>query len=704
MSKLMVAVVSAALLMLGWPAHAAPADARVVNSDSSGPTVRFDVAGNAVDAHDGEIQRFGNEYFLYGTSYGCGYEWQTPGAPFCGFHVYSSPDLEHWTDRGPLFDAKTATWQGRCNGSTYGCYRPHVVYNESTRRYVLWVNTYDVSVGYHVFTSKSPTGPFVEQAVPTLSVNGDVPPGVNNGDHDVFVDRDGTAYLAFTDWRNSGEIVVEELDRTYLTGTGRSVRVGTRSTEAPSMFRRGDRYYLTYSDPNCGYCTTGTSYLTADSPLGPWTGSGSSPDTWTIEDGALRVVGGVGLSKAGADWSDYTLSARVTPETAGIGGYAQAGWYFRATGTGTGYAWLLGNYPHPGATQGSLTKVVYRNGTVLSAKVVPLPFPVVTGHAYDVSTEASGSTLTTTIDGVTVDTTEDSTHATGRVGFRESGGSDQEVGVFDDVRVTAPDGTVLLSDDFSDGLGQWERPAPVITGTKLSTTSCGGQPADVAELPARGGPVYLYQSDLWNKGAANEALALHHWEPLRFTDDGEILPLECGRSYSLPLAGVHAGPPAPPAPPGTVTTGDVGFRPYCDIARNVQRAQTFTVTRSGLLDEVRFTTSQSGHPDVGVDLTLTRVTSAGAPGTVVTSGRVQPGSVSWSPSWVTLDTAVPVEAGDRFAIVVSSSTTAGCYGMAYSDGDPYAAGGGYYSSDGGQTWRPETGRDLHVRATVRATR
>jgi hypothetical protein len=43
------------------------------------------------------------------------------------------------------------------------------------------------------------------------------------------------------------------------------------STEAPALFKRNGVYYLTYSDPNCGYCAgTGTSYRTAQSPLGPW--------------------------------------------------------------------------------------------------------------------------------------------------------------------------------------------------------------------------------------------------------------------------------------------------------------------------------------------------------------------------------------------------------------------------------------------------
>ncbi|MEV7622796.1 family 43 glycosylhydrolase [Actinoplanes sp. NPDC089786] len=266
------------LLMLAAAVGAVPAPARaahattVTNFDSAGnQVVRFDTQGNAVDAHDGQIALFGGVYYLYGTAYDCGYQWNADGSPFCGFKVYSSPDLVRWTDRGYLFDPTSSTWQTRCNGTTYGCYRPHVVYNAATQRYVLWINVYDNRVGFRVFTATAPTGPFVETAEPTLAVNSDAPPaGLNNGDHTVFVDDDGAAYVAYTDWRSGGDIVVERLDGGYLTGTGAHTRLGQPATEAPALFRRGGTYYLTYSDPNRGYATTGTSYKSAASPLGPW--------------------------------------------------------------------------------------------------------------------------------------------------------------------------------------------------------------------------------------------------------------------------------------------------------------------------------------------------------------------------------------------------------------------------------------------------
>ena len=240
---------------------------------SGGQVTKFDNLGNAVDAHDGEIALFNGVYYLYGTSYDCGFEWGNKKAPFCGFKVYTSTDLQHWADKGFLFDAKTAIWQTRCDGKTYGCFRPHVIFNKKTGLYVLWINVYDNRVGYRVFTSKKPLGPFTEVKEPTLAVNSDMPAaGLNNGDHDTFVDDDGTGYLAYTDWRTKGSIVIEKLSSDYLTGTGLHVKsITTGNTEAPALFKRKGIYYLVYSDPNCGYCSgTGASYRTAKSPLGPW--------------------------------------------------------------------------------------------------------------------------------------------------------------------------------------------------------------------------------------------------------------------------------------------------------------------------------------------------------------------------------------------------------------------------------------------------
>ena len=254
------------------PLSPASVTATLVNFDAAGNRLsRFDVDGGMVDVHDGGIYEFKGTYYWYGTTYGCGYEWKKLAySPFCGFRVYTSPDLVHWKDGGLLFDvSQWEPWQARCHGWSYGCFRPHVAYNPNNGRYVLWVNTYETSVDYHVLDAPTPVGPFTEAPLPRLATNANAPIGVNNGDHDLFVDDDGKGYLVHTNL-NGGDIVVEALTPDFLSGTGNHVRLGLQFKESPSMFKRGGRYYITMSDPNCGYCTTGTAYVTATAPLGPW--------------------------------------------------------------------------------------------------------------------------------------------------------------------------------------------------------------------------------------------------------------------------------------------------------------------------------------------------------------------------------------------------------------------------------------------------
>ena len=393
------------------------------------------------------------------------------------------------------------------------------------------------------------------------------------------------------------------------------------------------------------------------------------------------------------------MSFDTTPlETGGGGTYAQAGWVFRASDTGTGYAWLLGNYPYPGAGAGSLTRVVFDGGQVVSSAVVPLPFAVVAGDAYSVATTVSGSTITTTINGTTVDTTTDSRFTAGRVGFRENG---SESALFANLRVTAPDGSVLLADSFDGDLAAWDRPAPVVTGTSITATSCGGQPDNVAVLAGPDGPSYLYASDRWVNGAHNQSLATQDWEPLRFTANGAIEPLTCAPTVTVPLAG--AARPVTGTRPGVESAGDDGFHSYCDIGGAIERAQVFTVHRAGLLTAVQDTTFQSGSPNQPLTLRVAPVGPDGTPtATTLASATIPAARTSWAPAWATLATRLPVRPGERLALVISSPLTSGCYGLAYSDANPYPAGGEYYSRDVGTTWTAEAGRDLHFRAITGA--
>jgi Glycosyl hydrolases family 43 len=184
----------------------------------------------------------------------------------------------HWTDNGTLFNATTSTWQSRCaprkSVNVYGnCFRPHMLYNASSKRYILWVKDYTAAYHFRVLSSTSPVGPFTELAVPTLAMT-------NAGDENLFADDNGTAYIVYTDRNHSYDLAIEQLNASYTSGTGKYIRLGLSKVEAPGMFKRNGIYYVQYSSPNCGYCGgTGTSYKTATSPLGTWSAGASITTT-----------------------------------------------------------------------------------------------------------------------------------------------------------------------------------------------------------------------------------------------------------------------------------------------------------------------------------------------------------------------------------------------------------------------------------------
>jgi hypothetical protein len=672
----------------------------LVNFNSSGQqVVRFDTNGNAIDAHDGQLARFGNTYYLYGTSYNCGYRWQI-NSSFCGFKVYSSPDLVHWTDRGFVVQPYQCA----------DCFRPHVIYDPTTRKYVLWTNDSSTAPGdFRVYTSSSPTGPFTQQALPTLAYSD------CGWDFGLFSDPvTGRGYMVDTDCPDGAQgLIVQQLTPDDLTSDGQyDVIHMTDDVESPAMFYRNGTYYITMSDPTCGYCTaTGTGYLTSRSPLGMWSGA-SEDSPWTIQNGALHVTGGqIGLSAAGATWTDYTFAADVAPlQTATQNGvsYAQAGMVVRMSDADSGYAFLLSNYPYTSPAQsGYIAFVKFTDGNPVSVQPAALPFAVTGGTTYHVAITVSGSTISAAVNGAEVDTVTDTSYTGGKVGFREFT-SNNEQAIFSNVSVTAPDGTVLLADDFSDGLGQWDPPPTSISSHLISTNSCGGQPSFVAPpIPRRGGsPLYLYGSDLWD-GSPNEGLANYFWAPLKFGTGGVIEPIDCSARVNVDLAVGKPGHQAP-VPGLDQSSGADGFTTACDITDDTERMQTFTAGRTGTLTQARLTAFQEAtpawngqSPDAPLTLRLVTLNPQDGIGQVLATQSFAASAVGWTARNLVMTPDVPVARGQTYAVVASSATTQGCYGIAVNDANPYPRGYAAFSSDGGQTFTAQPGDDLKFETVVK---
>jgi hypothetical protein len=132
----------------------------------------------------------------------------------------------------------------------------------------MWINS-SGATGYVTLVSDSPAGPFVPTGVsPTLSV--DPNDGLRWGDEDVTIAPDGRGYLTYTSIGpidNAHTIIIEQLDPTLTTGTGRYVATDAAPgwanlVESPGLFYGPNKaWYLIYSDPARPYMTTGTGIM-----------------------------------------------------------------------------------------------------------------------------------------------------------------------------------------------------------------------------------------------------------------------------------------------------------------------------------------------------------------------------------------------------------------------------------------------------------
>ena len=216
---------------------------------------RRDASGEIIDAHDGCLKYFDGRYYLYGTAYGksAGYSINNR------FRVYSSRNLKDWRFDGELIESPP--------DGVY--YRPYVVYNRNTRKYVLWYNWYpklwEGKVG--VAVSDTPVGPFkvVETAVKVAGY-ADGP-----GDGSLFVDKDGVGYFIYTTIGQNHSIRIQRLTSDFLSVTSDTSGVLGVGCEAPALLRSHNRYYALF-DSTCCFCSAGSGVrvLVASHPLGPY--------------------------------------------------------------------------------------------------------------------------------------------------------------------------------------------------------------------------------------------------------------------------------------------------------------------------------------------------------------------------------------------------------------------------------------------------
>ena len=257
---------------------------------------RRDVNGLIIDAHGGCLQFFNGRFYLYGTAFGTNNDYAGSNS----LVVYSSPDLSAWTLEGRLLKDPPA--------GVY--YRPSVVFNPKTEKYVLWYNWYpklwNGQAG--VAISDRPAGPFAIVAEKAHLL------GSRPGDGSLFVDNDGTGYYIYTDMAHDYAVRVERLTEDFLDSSHQVSNVMATENESPVLFRRGDIYYA-LCGPLCSSCPKGSEVqvFKSFSPLGPYSTKLSANINRRSGDASVISAGSkaTGSNSAQGKWMTFNPKLSV---------------------------------------------------------------------------------------------------------------------------------------------------------------------------------------------------------------------------------------------------------------------------------------------------------------------------------------------------------------------------------------------------------
>jgi hypothetical protein len=236
----------------------------------------LDTEGNPINAHGGGVLFQDGVYYWYGEIMSGetrlperNKSWTGTRVQAGGVSCYSSTDLMHWRNEGVAL-ASVADDPGHDLYVGNVIERPKVVYNESTRQYVMWmhIDAEDYSVARAgVAVSDNPVGLFVYKG----SIR---PDGSMSRDMTLFKDEDGKAYLVHAS-ENNATLHISLLAPDYLSPSGNFIRTfENRSREAPAVFKHGGRFFMVSSGCT-GWDPNEAEYAVADSMLGIWTVRGN---------------------------------------------------------------------------------------------------------------------------------------------------------------------------------------------------------------------------------------------------------------------------------------------------------------------------------------------------------------------------------------------------------------------------------------------
>jgi hypothetical protein len=284
------------------------------SQELSGPQggLWLDNNGVHINAHGGGMLYQNDTYYWFG-------EHKTEGKggnrANVGVHCYSSNNLMDWTDEGIALKMSEDTTSLLVAGCILE--RPKVIYNELTKKYVMWFHHELKDQGYDaamtgLAISDTPSGPY--EYIRSLRPNAGIWPmnfpdsskeiktrlddlergseewkawskeggylrrdfegGQMCRDMALFIDVDDRAYHMASSEENQ-TLHIRELTDDYQDFTGKYVRVlPAGRNEGPAIFRKDGKYYMITSGLTGWKPNPGKSAM-ADSIMGEWTALGN---------------------------------------------------------------------------------------------------------------------------------------------------------------------------------------------------------------------------------------------------------------------------------------------------------------------------------------------------------------------------------------------------------------------------------------------
>lgn len=268
--------------------------------------------GVHINAHGGGILIYDDTYYWFGEHK---IEGKAGNRANVGVHVYSSKNLTTWNDEGI---ALSVVEDDQNHDIAKGCIleRPKVIYNEATKKFVMWFHLELKGQGYKaartgLAVADQVTGPytyvkslrpnarqwpinFTEEQKNTeydFSMDRWTPEGrkaVKNGmyikrdfeggqmsrDMGLFVDDNQKGYHIAASEEN-GTLHIRELTDDYLDFNSKYVRVlPNESNEAPAIFKKDGKYYM-FSSGCTGWKPNPGRSAVADDMMGPWNSLGN---------------------------------------------------------------------------------------------------------------------------------------------------------------------------------------------------------------------------------------------------------------------------------------------------------------------------------------------------------------------------------------------------------------------------------------------